>query len=65
MPVVGIGMAGDNRRRRDELLEGESIMRCSQDVQRTAWLLVLAVLTLALHRAVDRGCLALEARRLR
>ena len=42
MPVVGIGMAGDNRRRRDELLEGESIMRCSQDVQRTAWLLVLA-----------------------
>ena len=44
MPVVGIGMAGDNRRRRDELLEGESIMRCSQDVQRTAWLLVLAVL---------------------
>ncbi|SDI09646.1 ABC transporter permease [Salipiger marinus] len=30
-----------------------------------AALLVLAVLTLALHRAVDRGCLALEARRLR
>ncbi|MCD1620445.1 ABC transporter permease [Salipiger manganoxidans] len=30
-----------------------------------AALLVLAVLTLALHRAVDRGCLALEARRLK
>ena len=30
-----------------------------------AALLVLAVLTLALHRAVDRGSLALEARRLR